>query len=203
MSHHESEFDSVLIARAFDSIAIFPVGCDEAAHAEGVILAAARQGHSKAQSLVVSRFHQPLVCLVHRMGASYETAQDIAQETLLRALDPNTGWKKTDRTWPWLKTIARNKYIDVYRKNTPITGTSFDNAIKSAEGRNDIGETDDRLVVSDALAKLPAKQRETVCDHDLNGLTLQEIATKTGKTIGIVNATRTAALKKLKSLISL
>lgn len=56
-----------------------------------------------------------------------ETAQDLAQETFLKAFNGLSTFKGKSSVKTWLYTIAHNTFINWYRKETKYTYNSIDN----------------------------------------------------------------------------
>lgn len=66
-------------------------------------------GDSQAARGLVERFHQRVVAFCWRMVGDRHEAEDLAQETFVRALRGLAGWDPTRRFEPWLLTIAANR----------------------------------------------------------------------------------------------
>jgi RNA polymerase sigma factor (sigma-70 family) len=116
--------------------------------------------------------------------------------------------------------VARNKITDSYRKKKPEPLANL-----SAQGKYDDGETffltdllsqksdnaDNELLrktimvaIQEALAELPQEQRDVFVWHELDDLSFQDIAQKTGVTVNtLLSRKRYAVLhlrKKLKHI---
>lgn len=133
-----------------------------------------------------------VVNLAHRLSRSRQQAEDLAQETWLRAL---RGWrrKRPDDVQAWLVTICLNTARDGYRhdKARPIEVLDPDVGIAAASAL-DTAEQALAMVVRDtvrqALRQLPPSQREAITLMDLYGFTAAEVAAMTGVPRGTVLA---------------
>ncbi len=191
----------VSISAAIATFAIYSVGSKEAAHVEGLILVAARAGDRRARQIFDDRFRKSCIKFVRGLGASYENAEDVVQEVLLKALTPDTAWVDLHQTWPWLKTVARNKYIDMCRKKQPVFTPIYEQTIEQLPGQSEIDEVDKRLRLSEALMKLPFDERQTVARYFIEGWTLHEIAEQTARSVSIVFNQKKTGVQKLKAYL--
>lgn len=93
--------------------------------------------------------------LTARLG-DRELARDIAQETLVRALEKRDSFDPSRNPWPWLKTIGINLAIDHLRARSKesvcdeITVESVETGYQARE---------DSVVLGEALKRLPPRQR--------------------------------------------
>jgi RNA polymerase sigma-70 factor (TIGR02960 family) len=93
-------------------------GADEAA-----FIAAARAGDSGQFALLTERHRRELQVHCYRMLANYEDAQDLTQETFLRAWNKRESFQGTASLRTWLYRIATNACLDfLARRNdrTPV-----------------------------------------------------------------------------------
>src|SRR3989344_9123747 len=94
-------------------------------------------GKESALGELIERHLKPVYNFVHQAANNAQDAQDITQETFIKALknlkryDPNQNFKT------WLFTIARNTAIDVLRKKKNFVFSDFENI----DGQNPLLET--------------------------------------------------------------
>jgi RNA polymerase sigma-70 factor (ECF subfamily) len=94
-------------------------GADEAA-----FIAAARSGDTARFAQITERHRRELQVHCYRMLANYEDAQDMTQETFLRAWHKRTSFKGDATLRTWLYRIATNACLDFLDKRndrTPVT----------------------------------------------------------------------------------
>ena len=112
------------------------------------------------------RYFPRLVRMLARRIGDTPAAEDIAQETLLRALNNLHRFDLDRPMWPWLKTIATNLSADHLRRRgrEPIAdidtteGTTGEEAT-AAPADDLVTAIEDRRVLALALEQVPARQR--------------------------------------------
>jgi len=137
------------------------------------------------------------------LSGSVSLADDLVQETLLRA------WSKSDKFQPgtslraWLFTILRNIYYSNYRKRA--------REVQDSEGAyarrlTVSGDQESHLDLEDfrkALTKLPAEQREVLTLVGASGLSYEEAAAICQVEIGTIKSRLSRARAKLVELLAL
>ncbi|MFS8102645.1 RNA polymerase subunit sigma-70 [Lentzea alba] len=93
-----------------------PPGTDEAAFIE-----AARSGDPARFALITERHRRELRVHCYRMLANYEDAQDMTQETFLRAWNKRESFKGHATLRTWLYRIATNACLDFLEKRNDRT----------------------------------------------------------------------------------
>lgn len=140
-----------------------------------------------------------------RQGADPNTAEELAQETLL------TVWRKAalysgekGSATTWIFTIARNLRIDRLRREFPWQ--------ELPEGHNEtassdilpdeaVSEAERRKRVQSALATLPQDQHEVVALSYIDGLSHSEIADKLKLPLGTVKSRMRLAYQKIREAV--
>ncbi len=135
-----------------------------------------------------------------RLTANEEDAQDLVQESMLKAYRFWDSFEKGTNIKAWLYRIVKNSFINKYRKNAKEPNKidydevkDFYNTIKDdSVDPNDL-ETqlfgdllDDDITI--ALQRLPADFRTVVILCDLQGQTYEEIADIVGCPVGTVRS---------------
>jgi RNA polymerase sigma factor (sigma-70 family) len=179
---------------------------------------AAAQNDLLVQTVVAER--KRLLSFIRNRVATDEEAEDILQDVFYELTETIRLMKPIERVAAWLFTVARNKITDSYRKKKPEPLANL-----SAQGKYDDGETffltdllsqksdnaDNELLrktimvaIQEALAELPQEQRDVFVWHELDDLSFQDIAQKTGVTVNtLLSRKRYAVLhlrKKLKHI---
>ncbi|MFE2753862.1 RNA polymerase subunit sigma-70 [Actinosynnema sp. NPDC059335] len=127
--------------------------------AEATFIAAVRAGDTARFALVTERHRRELQVHCYRMLANYEDAQDMTQETFLRAWNKRESFKGHAALRTWLYRIATNACLDFLEKR--------DNRTPEPYGLPDPGSEvlhlqpyPDRMLPADPLESVVA--RETV-----------------------------------------
>ncbi len=135
-----------------------------------------------------------------RMTGNPADADDLVQETYLKAFRFWDKYEKGTNIRAWLFRIMKNSYINVYRKESREPDTvdydeikNFYNPIKDdSADKNDLEEQLFGNLLTDetvkALETLPADFRTVVILSDIEGLTYEEIADFVEIPIGTVRS---------------
>ena len=165
-------------------------------------------GDADAATAFTRRFQARVYGLVLTIVRDEGTAEDVAQETFVRAwrhagtYDPRRG-----RVATWLLTIARNLAIDVIRgkKAEPLdpelVAATLQRASAAGGPADQAAPPDERERVRAAIAELPDEQRRALFLAAYLGRTAQEIGELEGIPLGTAKTRiRTAVLKLRDSL---
>lgn len=143
---------------------------------------------------------------VMRLGATDASAEEIAQDVMI------TVWRKAklfDRAQgsasTWIFRIARNRRIDVFRRNARPDLDPHDPALLpeepiAADESLTSGERDAR--VRKALAELPDEQLNLLQAAYYEGLSHREIAQRAGLPLGTVKSRIRLAFSKLRARLA-
>lgn len=148
---------------------------------------------------LVQKHQRYLYNIAYRMTGNVEEAQDLAQETLVKAyrafgrFEPGTSFER------WLYRIMANLYIDYVRKKSNRPLESLDASYDGEQGgrevpdsTNDPGTILEHTVlhgeVQKALEALPAQYRLAVILCDLQDFSYEEIAQILNCSIGTVRS---------------
>jgi len=133
-------------------------------------------------------------------------AEDVVQETLIRAWKSREEIKDPAATRPWLLTIVRREHARLYeRKRLPTVDLADVEAlgdpalVTGDSGEGDAGLDDLRR----AILKLPDEYREPLVMQVLGGLTTSEIAEQLGLTQPAVLTRLFRARNRLRGIYGL
>ena len=113
-------------------------------------------------------------------------AEDLVQDTVLRALERGESFRGDAAAATWLHTVMHRRFLDTVRRRTPEP--TDDDALLGAVDvawRDDAYTVDPDLVLAraevrerlrDALVHVPVILRSAVLLHDLEGMTSREVA---------------------------
>jgi RNA polymerase sigma factor (sigma-70 family) len=136
--------------------------------------------------------HGPTVLRVCRAVLGPVDADDAWSETFLSAMKAYPDLPRDANVEAWLVTIAHRKAIDAIRaaSRRPVPTDQLPEAEVAARPERD-------LDLVDALARLPARQRQAVAYHYLAGLPYAEVAAIVGSS---TDAARRAAADGIAAL---
>ncbi len=130
-----------------------------------------------------------------------DRADDLVQETVVRALSKAHLWKADTDLRAWLFTLMHNQYVNAIRSAVRRgSHSSLDAALEI--GRP--GNQTEHLELRDfraALDRLPAEQREVVLLIGLEGLKYEEVADITGVPVGTVRSRLSRARETLREMM--
>ncbi len=122
-------------------------------------------------------------------------AEDLAQETFLKAVSSLTAFGGASSVYTWVFRIARNTCIDAMRRlrtrRRYETGTEEDFSGFASSAENESDEIEKRESVSmlrNAIQSLPETYRELIIFKDLEGMSYQEISEVLGLQQGTVKS---------------
>jgi RNA polymerase sigma factor (sigma-70 family) len=146
---------------------------------------------------------------------SPEDTEDILQEVWYQ-LSKLANIDDLDNAGAWLFRVARNKVTDRYRKKQPEALEDFlyadaDGDLHMAQSL--LAESADNPETAffqeyfweeflEALDELPEKQREVFVLHELEDLTLQEIADQSGEPLKTIISRKGYAVKRLRERLA-
>jgi RNA polymerase sigma-70 factor (ECF subfamily) len=131
------------------------------------------------------QYRRPVLMHLLRLIGEPETAEDLCQETFLKAI---RGWERRDPTaslTAWLYRIATNTAYDHLRRRRRISFTPLVDGDDAGDFTTEIRYDEQEPVLS-ALAQLPAIYRNLLVLHSYQGCSTQEIAAALGSSDGAV-----------------
>lgn len=125
-------------------------------------------------------------------------AEDALQETFIVAAQAAGGYKSEKKPLAWLLTITKNICRQKMRKQKNIAEFAL-----TEEWIADIaGDTEEKILVSQALGKLAAEEMQIVTLHAVSGFKHREISAMLEMPLATVLSKYHRALKKLKKILS-
>ncbi len=128
-------------------------------------------------------------------------AQDLVQETYLRAWKSMDDLRDTTAAKAWLITILRREHARLYERKTPEMDNIEDVQLDDRDARTpeELGEDE---LVRRAMARLDAKYREPLLLQVLGGLSCEEIAQELKISAAAVMTQLFRARQKLKAALA-
>ncbi len=169
------------------------------------------KGDYKALDILVGRYLEPVYNFITRYSGDSSEAQDLTQETFLKAWKNIKKFDRTKSFKTWIFTIARNTTLDWFRKKKSVSLSLFD-----VEGDVSLADTlvDDELLPSDvfdnkklheivqkAVAVLSPLYQTVLLLRYEEEFTFQEIATILNESIDTVKSRYRRALEQVKKTL--
>jgi RNA polymerase sigma-70 factor (ECF subfamily) len=180
------------------------------------LITKALTGDQRAYELLLVRHRKAILHVVTKIVRNREEAQDLVQETFMKAFNALVSYRSEYKFSTWLYKIAANCAIDFVRKKR-IEALSLDRPIETKDGQVEIELPDSTwdpekdLVrkqklrsIDEAIESLPDKYREVIIYRHKDDKSYEEIAGILKTPVGTVKArifrARELLKKKLKSI---
>ena len=190
-------------------------------HADTALVQRAQANDRAAFNEIVLRYKSKVYNYIFRMVHHALDAEDLTQETFLRAYLSIRSFQSRASLNTWLFRIATNLCIDYSRKNKKpqamTSSLSMESEDDESEAQRDIPDVafdpqrlllnkELGLMLNRALSELPEKLRTVVLLYDIEGLPYDEISAIVGCPLGTVKSrlfnARSALRDKLAPYLS-
>ena len=168
---------------------------------EGDLVKRARRGDLKAYDELVKRYQERIYATIYHMTSNHEDANDLAQESFIKAFQALKAFRGGSSFYTWLYRIAVNKTINFLkqRKNKlhfSLNDLDFNTEhnpdlvalISDKTPHRDAGLAELQNKLNEALHKLSEPHRMVVVLHDVQGVSHDEIAEIMDCNIGTVRS---------------
>ena len=158
----------------------------------------------RAVAELYDRYGRVVYALVLRVVRDTGIAEDLVQETFLRAWNRVHGFDaQKGSIGPWLLAVARNRAIDylrsaVGRERNAVEYEETDHPALFCDMEKDILSSDKARIVKSAIQKLSPNQRQVIELAYFEGLSQSEMAERMGQPLGTVKTWVRTALKNLR-----
>lgn len=126
------------------------------------------------------QYQQPMLAYLTRLVSDREAAEDLCQETFIKALRSWATHDPSASSTAWLYRIATNTAYDYLRRRRRIRFTPLADVDQRSGAEESISNLDEREPVQRALAQIPAIYRLPLVLHSCEGHSTQEIADRLG-----------------------
>ncbi|MFH2069890.1 MAG: sigma-70 family RNA polymerase sigma factor [Elusimicrobiota bacterium] len=183
------------------------------------LLSMAKDGSTEAMEIIIKRYQEPLYNFAIRMTGNRHSAEDVTQESFLRAIKSLPYYRhKNFRNY--IYKIASNLIIDRYRKKEPVvsiddpflmhSSNMDDNSITLKDVIPDIETSSPDYIVqkklmkqkiSDAIAGMPEEQRRVFSLRVFSGLSFREISEICGCSLNTALGRMHYAVEKIRKFL--
>ncbi len=182
---------------------------------EGDLVKQARRGDFAAYDELVKRYQQRIYATIYHMTSNHEDANDLAQESFIKAFQALPSFKGGSTFYTWLYRIAVNKTINFLKQRKNRQHMSLNDLDFNAEHDPDlmalisdktpvreVGLTELQQKLNEALLKLSEPHRMVVVLHDVQGVSHDEIAEMMNCNIGTVRSRLFYARQQLQGFLA-
>jgi len=131
-----------------------------------------------------------------------DRADDLVQDTLVRALSKLHLWQPGTDLRAWLFTIMHHQYVNTVRREArERTNVDIEHVSSTLTATTDPTARRQLIELDRALARLPSEQREVVLLVGLEGLPYESVAQVLGVPIGTVRSRLSRGRERLRELM--
>ena len=166
------------------------------------------KGDKQAYALLIEAYKGPVFNLAFRMTGSYPDADDLTQETFIRAYQKLHQFDQGKKYFTWLYTISINLIRNHLKKKArniaaPAAIRFFpESQTQADESREGDMLSEERMIsLEKTMQTLPVDLREALILKFHQGLTFEEIAAITGDSVSAVKMRIYRGLEQLKRLM--
>jgi RNA polymerase sigma-70 factor (ECF subfamily) len=149
---------------------------------EIAVIGLVRDGTADAFSAIIDHYQEPIFRYLYRLTGEYQLAQDLAQDTFVKAYEEILKTRDELNLKAWLYKIATNNAYKHFRRAKLISFLPLDDG--RAHSLTENGEPDnttEQLAIREAIKSVPLEMRNCLVLHLVEGFKYREIA----ETLGI------------------
>src|ERR1039457_5903024 len=182
---------------------------------EDALVRGARRGDLAAYDELVKRYQERIYATIYHMTSNHEDANDLAQESFIKAFQALKSFKGGSSFYTWLYRIAVNKTINFLKQRKNKGQMSLDDLDFNAEHdpdlvalisdktpRREVGLAELQEKLNAAMQKLSEPHRLAVTLHAVHGLSHEEIAKIMDCNVGTVRSRLFYARQQLQAYLS-
>lgn len=151
---------------------------------------------------VIRLYSEPLYRQIRRMVQNHDDADDLLQNTFLKAWQSVDAFRGQAKLSTWLYKIAINESLTHLEKERKRLNISIDDEesalIKSIEADTDIDGDELKLKLRRAVASLPEKQRLVFNMRYYDDMKYETMSEILGTSVGALKASYHLAVKKIE-----
>jgi len=172
-------------------------------------------GNLPAYDELVRRYQERIYATLYHMTSNHEDANDLAQESFIKAFQAIRSFKGDSSFFTWLYRIAVNKTINFLKQRRNRGHMSLNDLDLNAEHdpalvalisdktpRRDLNLTELQEKLNAALLKLSEDHRLVVTLHDIQGLSHEQISKIMDCNVGTVRSRLFYARQQLQGFLS-
>ena len=165
-----------------------------------------RNGNRQAFTELMRRYQTRVYWTAKRIVGNHDDADDVAQETFVKAYTGLGEFRGDSSFFTWLYRIAVNLSLNALRKRQLVTYLRESEIINrffpsSEDPLKDAVQRDQERLVEKAVATLPEKQRAVFVMRYYDEMSYEEISEVLKTSIGGLKANYFHALRKVQELL--
>ncbi|MDR3262083.1 MAG: sigma-70 family RNA polymerase sigma factor [Tannerella sp.] len=160
----------------------------------------------KTFNRVVEAYSEKIYWLVRKMGLAHDDANDIVQNTFLKAWINLDQFRGESKIFTWISRIAINENITFLNRQRAMNQISIDDAdvflLEKLKGDEYFDGDALQLKLQEAVLSLPEKQRTVFTMKYYNEMKYEEMSKILGTSVGALKASYFHAVKKIESFLT-
>ncbi len=175
----------------------------------------AKEEDSAAYDELIRRYQERIYATVYHMTSNHEDANDLTQETFIKAYRALKSFKGDSSFYTWIYRIAINKTINFLKSRKNRSHMSLNDVDFNVENdpdlvalisdktpRRDLNISELQEKLNEAMLKLSEVHRMVVTLHDVQGMSHDEIAKIIGCNVGTVRSRLFYARQQLQGTLA-
>jgi len=180
-----------------------------------ILVAEAQAGDFNAFDALISRYQERVYATIYHMTSNHEDANDLTQETFIKAHKALKNFKGDSSFFTWVYRIAINKTINFLKGRKNKIHLSLNDLDFNAEHdpelvafvsentpRRDLNLSELHEKLNEAMQKLSDVHRLVVTLHDVQGLSHEEISKMMDCNTGTIRSRLFYARQQLQGYLS-
>lgn len=164
-----------------------------------------------AFSELVNQYGSRLYWQIRRMVSFHDDADDVLQNTFLKAWQGLENFRGDSKLLTWLYRIAYNETLTFLSKQHPTLSLDGSQDIDEEESATLLNQLESdpyfdgdetMLMLQSAIAGLPPKQRSVFTMKYFDDMKYEDIAAVTGTSVGALKASYHLAVKKIEEFFN-
>lgn len=160
------------------------------------------ENQRRAFGLIVQQYTETLYWKIRRIVLDHDDANDVLQNTFLKAWNSIGDFQSKSKVSTWLYRIAINESLDHLRKQQHKISTDMDISVANRLMADDYFDGDDaQALLQEAIAELPDVQRTVFTLRYYDEMKYSELSKLTGTSEGALKASYHIAVKKISEYV--
>jgi RNA polymerase sigma-70 factor (ECF subfamily) len=173
---------------------------------EDELITASQRGNKAAFQVLVTEYQSAVLAFLYRLGNDADAAQDLAQETFLKAWLAIEKYGHRQKFKSWLLKIAYNTTVDFWRRQHRDTDLQQVNVRdERINPEEQVSRNQQVDMVKQAIQSLPEQSRATLILREYHQYSYREIAHTLDIPVGTVmsrlNYARSVLKKRLQPMM--
>lgn len=177
---------------------------------ERKLISRAKEGDMEAFEALIRKYGKNIYFLCHRMTHAHQSADDLSQETFIKAFFSLDKFKDGMNFYTWIRKIAVNttlNYLHKRNREEPLGGRderipNIDSSSNQESPHEELQRNQLEQKFKDALEALPADQKVIFILRNYENLSYKEISQILKISLGTVMSRLNRARKRMRVFLS-